>query len=1214
MEGSGGAAGRGTRGGPLAALGAALLVGASCVPGPCSSATIAGAVITNLAEITWTNDWGMTITGAQYTETTATAYAVAISFTADKQQESSGMPGEPLRYRIVVTNVSGGTVTALTVVDTVSPVLAEATADQPAGFGPPGVAAAAGGTLYVWTGGGLAMRPSEAFTFTITGRVGYVCAPTAVNNTAMVFGPGRSGTEYVLTPGVGLTAMPPALAITAGKEQFPAAPYIGQAVTYRIVVANTGAATIENLVVVDTVSPMVVGASAAGPPGFSVTGPADVAGGTRYVWSGSGLALSPGASLTFTVTGTVGVVDVPTFMSNTALVGAASGCAQATVRTDPVGSVVLPPVHVTVVKAQVPLSPGMGEVIAYQIVVTNTGAATVAELTVVDTLSPAVAVVTAGQPAGFGAPTVEEVGGGTRYVWSAAGLSFPPGASLSFTVTGTVGFLCAPLLLTNTAFVVCANPGGEMRALSNPVGHTVAVPELDIAAVMEQSPSALLIGEPVVYRVVITNTGGATIDDLTVVGTIPPVVVSPAAHQPPGFGVPVPASVSGGTRYAWSAAGLNMLPGTSLTFTVTGRVGAVCIETAVAATAYVIAGTPCGTTRAFTNHVSFTLPPPTLGLDVVKAQVPADPGAGAPVTYRIVVTNEGTATITDLLVVDTLPPALVGLATDEPAGIAAATVTAAPPFGTRIVWEQGGVSLGPGAGFTFTITGAVTGAICGSVRASSTAYFRAGAGCGVIEGVTGPVGFELDGPSIAVVKGQVPATPAMGAPVTYWIVVSNDGGITLDDIVVVDTVAPEIAAVTTGQPAGFGPPAVMSAGGSGTRYVWTAAASDLLAPGASFTFTISGTVGMVATTTTVFNGAVASGRNAGCSVPVSAVSPAVHFVIGLADLESSLVLEPTAPVLGEVLTLRFTVANAGGGDAVGVVPALDVNAGASRVVRQSGPTPAGPVTIGPGGQRTFVWSYDVTGAGPVAFTCSAAGTDSATGVPLAASSSAGVTAVAPASLIVSLGAGQLFLLSGQAAVLTANVTNTGGAAATNITASLWHSSGTGGAVVVGPAPAGIAVLLPGETVVFSWTATGAASGLISWSVSVGADGGVVSNVAESPVVTVKTLKPDPLNAGISPGSARVLGGKRGPVRPDLGEVARVQVWPTGAGEVVVAVVDGRGFLLREVVQETAGGSPEFVVWDCRNRSGALVPLGIYRLFVEGPGVARAGPLVVLVER
>ena len=94
-----------------------------------------------------------------------------------------------------------------------------------------------------------------------------------------------------------------------------------------------------------------------------------------------------------------------------------------------------PPPEITVVKTQSPVSPGTGQAVTYQIVVSNVGSATIEVLEIVDTVSPVVTMVTTDQPAVFAPPTVSQVLTGTRYVWSGAGEPHnPPPLTLDPTV------------------------------------------------------------------------------------------------------------------------------------------------------------------------------------------------------------------------------------------------------------------------------------------------------------------------------------------------------------------------------------------------------------------------------------------------------------------------------------------------------------------------------------------------------------------------------------------------------------------------------------------------------------------------------------------------------------------------------------------------------------------------------------------------------------
>src|SRR5262245_65298145 len=106
--------------------------------------------------------------------------------------------------------------------------------------------------------------------------------------------------------------------------------------------------------------------------------------------------------------------------------------------------------------------------------------------------------------------------------------------------------------------------------------------------------------------------------------------------------------------------------------------------------------TAAATTAVFSINVSMLTPP---GLTATKYQTPAAPVIGQPVTYAIVVTNAGAATVAYLMVVDTVASQVTGVSTAEPAGFGAPAATGVPG-GTRYVWNATGLTFGPGQTYT----------------------------------------------------------------------------------------------------------------------------------------------------------------------------------------------------------------------------------------------------------------------------------------------------------------------------------------------------------------------------------------------------------------------------------------------------------------------------------------------------------------------------------
>ena len=831
--------------------------------------------------------------------------------------------GDPFSYRIVVTNVGYATVTSVTVVDTISPVIEGLTTGQPAGFGAPVVTQVAGGTRCVWSASSLNLVPGGAYTFTITGTVGQPpCAPWPISNTAYVIAASSCSDLSSFTNVVGTVLGTNTLAHTSIFESLQGIQASGDPVTYRIVVTNAGSSNASSIMVITTMPPVIKITATDQPAGFSPPSTSQVAGGTRYVWSATGVSLDPGASMTFSMTGVAGwvcsVVDYTTtaFASLTGPCGNRSTSSE--VGTSLAGQVT--PFYtsgVTVTNLQTLDAPVTGANITYRIVVQNSGTSTLTALTLTDTVPSCETGVTYDYETSptFSAPVIASVAGGTRYVWYFTGSGgIKPGKCYTFTITGKIGEVCSTTNAVNIASAAgndsCSWVGWVNSAQSS---FTVEPYVFDYTVVKEQTPPAPGIGDPFTYRIIVTNVGTATVDQILVVDTVSPVVTSAKADQDSAFGPPVITHVAGGTRYVWSASGLSMIPGLAYTFTVSGIVGTVAAPLAVSDTAWAAASSSCASIDAFSNPTGFTLYPSTpVNVVAAKFQNPANPVFGGPLGYLIVATNLGTSAITDLVVVDTVSPIIVGIGTDQPSGWPTPTVVSAVGAGTRYEWSASGLNLLPGEQYTFTIAGYV-GMVCAPTTVGNTAFVRASDGLVSIQSLSNPVAAVIQPPDVDVtaVQQQVPAGPASGDPVTWRTVVTNTGAVTITSLTVVDTVSPYVVGVIPSQPGGWPTPAVSTVAG-GTRYVWSNTGL-LLAPGASLTFEVNGTVGIACTPVSVTNTAyvIAGDTCASTGMFTNETRFNVGTDFGMALVKSYNMLVPPYPQVGENLKYRIQIINNG---------------------------------------------------------------------------------------------------------------------------------------------------------------------------------------------------------------------------------------------------------------------------------------------------------------
>ncbi|MEK7476764.1 MAG: FlgD immunoglobulin-like domain containing protein [Candidatus Coatesbacteria bacterium] len=963
-------------------------------------------------------------------------------------------PGTPVLVTLTVTNTGTADATGVTA----SPFLAS---------GPGGLVPAGGPwpAMPVTLAGG----ESATFTWTFTGGSG----GTVVLTTTVFAADLNSGAALAAGPATTEPVGVVAASFAVSQTQAPASPVSGGPVAWRIVVANTGSATITSLTVADTVSPVVTGVARDAPAGFVPLAPASTGSGSWYAWTGAAVSLAPGAAFTFTITGTVGVVCASTSVSNTAWAAAGSLCGEAEARSGVAGfSIAQPVLSVAAALQQTPVSPGVGSPVTYRLVVTNTGAATVTDLVVADTVAPSVTGVSRDAPAPFAVLPPAQTASGTWYAWSGSGLSLAPGAAFTFTITGVVGDVCVQTVVSDTAFVSARSGCGVAETSSNSPGFVFGAPVFTISLAQTQAPATGSVGASVSWRLVVDNTGGAVITRLRIVDTLPAFVTGVSADTPGGFAMSVAPSPAGSV-YAWENGSLSLTPGTVMTVTITGAVGPVCGPVVAGSTPWGEAWTGCAAAYAAAPGVpSFlAVAPHIAAVSVAQTQTPASPSAGGTVTYRIVVVNLGTATLTGLSVVDTLPGVITGAVLDGPSGFTALPV-AGTPAGTLYSWsDSGGLVAVPGAAFTFTITG-VVGTVCASTAVSSTAWAVGTAACGPVGASSGVTGFTVIPPvfTFGVLHDQQTAGTT-GAPLLYRIIVTNTGWATISALAVVDTLSPVVTAVATGQPPGFGVPAVASVAG-GTRYAWSGAAS--LVPGASFTFTVTGVVGGVCVSTRVSGTAWVEAATA-CG---SAIQQATSSGFTVAPPASGLAAAGSGPAsasVGQSFLVTLTVTNTGAAPVTGLVAAgWDSGGGAASL--SGGPWPAGPASLAPGSGIVFTWTATAASGGTAAFTLSASG--AACGAPsLSAASGVTVAIEAGAALVAALAAGPSPVCVGSPITVAMTVTNTGEAAASGVTPAAPRVTGAGSAVPVsGPVPGTPQSLAGGAAVTFVWVYTAAGAG------------------------------------------------------------------------------------------------------------------------------------------
>ncbi|HET7736079.1 MAG TPA: choice-of-anchor P family protein, partial [Nocardioidaceae bacterium] len=602
-------------------------------------------------------------------------------------------PGDTLEYRIAVTNSGNGPATGI-VKDTISGNQTYV----------PG--SCAGGTSCSY----------DAATKTVTWNIGTLAAGATINLTfKTVLGSDfPAGTSQVRNTAVVDTDQEPekptnetttnvtATATTAGNKDVrnvttngsfanTASASPGDTLEYRIVVTNTGNATATNVVVTDEVKSLqtyVANSCAGATCSFNAT--------TKVVrWDIASIA--PGAAnavtLTFRVTLTGPFNAGTTDVKNVAVVDSATEDPHNTDETT------------TTVTASPNLDKGVksvrnvstngtfastataspGNVLEYQVKVTNNGNAAATNVVITDTIQQRqtyVANSCAGAPCSFSSPTV---------TWNVGTLAAGASVTVTFRVTLDSVFPAGSTPVKNTAV---NDSDQEDPKTSNETTVTVtASPNLDQSAKSVRNvttngsygtSASASPGDTIEYRVVVTNTGNAPATGVVVTDAV-------AAGQTyvPGSCAGAPCSFTSPT-VTWTVGTVNPGSPVTLTFrvTMTGPFNAG--PNTINNTASIDSDQQ---NPKNTNTTTVTVTG-TSNLTIAKAADKTAVVGGDTITYTLTYGNTGNATATGTTIVETVPDGTTYVSCSNNCVVS----------GTTVTWTIGSVAPGQGPAGAVTMT------------------------------------------------------------------------------------------------------------------------------------------------------------------------------------------------------------------------------------------------------------------------------------------------------------------------------------------------------------------------------------------------------------------------------------------------------------------------------------------------------------------------------
>ena len=835
--------------------------------------------------------------------------------------QAAYVPGAAITYTLRVTNAGPSTATGFSITDTVPAAITGVVATcAVTGIGSCGTNGSTGNNVS-FTNANLTDGTAHALTITITGTVGPGTTGNLVNAATVTAGPGQidpatgnnSATDTD-TQGTGVANL--AIAKTDGQSGYVA----GTPITYTLTVTNAGPSNAAPVNVGDTVPAGITAVAASCTAAGAASCGTNASAGNNVMFTGASVPAGAGHSLTITISGTVGPGTTGNLV-NTAQVTVPPGAPygdpspgnNSATDTDAPGT---PVVDLAIAKTDGQATYVPGAEITYTLEVTNAGPSTARGLSVSDTVPAALTGVRATCVVQGLGDCGSNGSAGNSVSFANATLAPGGGNALSIAITGTVSPATTGTL-TNIATVAAGAGTTEANLANNSATDTdgQGAGRADLAITKTNGQSNYVAGAPVTYTLTVTNAGPSHAPAFDVADLVPAAITGVAVSCTPSGVASCGTNGSAGNSVAFTGASLNAGAGHSLTITISGTISP---DATGSLTNTAELSVPAGagyTDPAAGNDTATdtdTALPQQVDLSIAKTDAQTSYVPGAPIRYTLVVTNAGPSTATDVRVTDTVPAAITGVtARCVAAGLARCGTTNVA--GNTVSLTNASLPPGGGNHLTLTIDGAVDPDTTGDLVNTATVAAAAGA-IDTAPANNTATDTDTQGAGVAdllVSKTDGTAVYTPGVPITYQIVVINDGpsnavGFAIDDVVP--------AAIT-----GVGASCVVTSG-DGTCGIDNTAGNTVafsgatLTAGSALTVTVTGTIDPAATGDLTNTATVTVPGGAGFTDPDPTSNTATDIdTLGsqLVDLAITKDDNRTSYVPGTPISYTVTVSNAG---------------------------------------------------------------------------------------------------------------------------------------------------------------------------------------------------------------------------------------------------------------------------------------------------------------
>jgi len=840
---------------------------------------------------------------ANNSATAASTSQAQADLSLTKTASASPVAGGQISYTLTARNNGPSNATGVVITDTI-----------PAGVS---VVSAGGTGITCTTAAGITTCPvgalanGQSAVVTIVGNLAPGLTGSSTNTasvTSAVTDPSPGNNSASSTSTIGAQAdVAVTLALAAGQSPTVA----GSTVNYTLTVRNNGPSNAVGVVVTGRVPPgltPVIGSSGGACVVTDGTVTCDI---DRLI----GGPLAPGAVITIPLSAVVNASTPPGSVPGTAVVGSTTPDPVPGNNTSTATIQVTAVADVSISKSVTPNPMVAGAAASYAITVTNGGPSDAQNVTIADTLDPALTPATPTSTTGGCALTGQAVSCTVPTLPAGSSVTVTIPVAVSPTATGTIG---------NTATVASptdSTPGNNSATITTPVQQ-----QADLRLTKTANPEPAVAGAAVTYTLLLGNLGPSAASSVTLSDVLPDglLVLPDGVSSSAGSCAANPAR----TRVDCD---FGTLPVAGSLRTVVIRALIPADGTNLTNTATLASPTPDPTPDDRTASATSTVTT-SADLSIAKAPVNDPPEAGSPQGYVLSVNNAGPSVARGVLVTDPLPAGLTFVSAQNSSGscaFASGTVSCnvgdVPPGQSPTI--QINVVLDPGlGGSTLVNTAAVASApATGSPTSDPDTSDNTSS-------VSQPVAARSD---VTLTK-QITSGPIVaGAPVSYLMTIRNGGPSNARNMALTDPIpaGTSLVSATASDDGTCQPGAVVTCG-------W-----PLVPVGSSRTIMLvvavpsSALVGSIVTNTATVR------SDSFDNNPATATATATGPVTASADITAVKSVLSGSPVAGGQVRWQIQVGNAGPSDAAAVVLDDTPPAGVTLIASSTG---TGTCTL-PGG-------------------------------------------------------------------------------------------------------------------------------------------------------------------------------------------------------------------------------------------------------------------------